>query len=131
MGGLSLDGEIGHDLADRKRVRIEDIVVCTADGADSLNNGTLDREELERAGIPRTTNPQGLGIVAPSILDYGSPEQIERYAMPLLRGEVAACLGMSEPDAGSDPFINDNCRRFGQRPGPGIILCVCAAGHSF
>ncbi len=59
-------------------------------------------EELTKAHIPRTTNPQGLGIVAPSILDYGSPEQIERYAMPILRGERAACLGMSEPGAGSD-----------------------------
>ncbi|HVA73651.1 MAG TPA: acyl-CoA dehydrogenase family protein [Acidimicrobiales bacterium] len=59
-------------------------------------------EEMARAGVPRTTNPQGLGIVAPSLLDYGTPEQIERYAMPLLRGEVGACLGMSEPGAGSD-----------------------------
>src|SRR5262245_61020252 len=28
-------------------------------------------EELARANVPRTTNPQGLGIIAPSILDYG------------------------------------------------------------
>lgn len=59
-------------------------------------------EELNKAGIPRTTNPQGLGIIAPSLLDYGTEEQIQNYAMPLLRGETAACLGMSEPDAGSD-----------------------------
>ena len=59
-------------------------------------------EELTVARVQRTTNPQGLGIVVPSLLDYGSPEQIERYAMPLLRGEKTACLGMSEPDAGSD-----------------------------
>jgi alkylation response protein AidB-like acyl-CoA dehydrogenase len=59
-------------------------------------------EELTNAGVPRTTNPQGLGIVAPSILDYGTSDQIERYAMPLLRGERTACLGMSEPGAGSD-----------------------------
>jgi alkylation response protein AidB-like acyl-CoA dehydrogenase len=59
-------------------------------------------EELARARLPRTTNVQGLGIVAPSILDYGTPDQIERFAMPLLRGEVTACLGMSEPGAGSD-----------------------------
>ncbi len=59
-------------------------------------------EELQRAGVPRTTNPQGLGIIAPSILDYGSPEQVDRYALPILRGERAGCLGMSEPGAGSD-----------------------------
>src|SRR4051794_33957998 len=60
------------------------------------------QEELTRAHIPRTTNPQGLGIVAPSIFDYGSPEQIRDYAEPIMRGERAACLGMSEPGAGSD-----------------------------
>jgi alkylation response protein AidB-like acyl-CoA dehydrogenase len=60
------------------------------------------QEELTRAGIPRTTNPQGLGIVAPSILDYGNEDQIRDYALPILHGEKAACLGMSEPDAGSD-----------------------------
>ena len=59
-------------------------------------------EELTRAGVPRTTNPQGLGIIAPSILDYGTEEQIRDYAMPILRGERTACLGMSEPGAGSD-----------------------------
>jgi alkylation response protein AidB-like acyl-CoA dehydrogenase len=59
-------------------------------------------EELACAGIPRTTNPQGLGIVAPSLFDFGDPRQIDEYAMPILRGERAACLGMSEPGAGSD-----------------------------
>jgi alkylation response protein AidB-like acyl-CoA dehydrogenase len=59
-------------------------------------------EELTRAGIPRTTNPQGLGIIAPSILDYGTEEQVRDYALPILRGERSACLGMSEPGAGSD-----------------------------
>jgi len=59
-------------------------------------------EELARAKVPRTTNVQGLGIIAPSILDYGDDDQIRDYAMPLLRGEATACLGMSEPGAGSD-----------------------------
>jgi len=59
-------------------------------------------EELARAEVPRTTNPQGLGIVAPSLFDYGDEAQIRDYAFPVLRGEKAACLGMSEPGAGSD-----------------------------
>lgn len=59
-------------------------------------------EALASVRVPRTTNPQGLGIIAPSIIDFGNAEQVERYAMPLLRGEITACLGMSEPDAGSD-----------------------------
>jgi alkylation response protein AidB-like acyl-CoA dehydrogenase len=59
-------------------------------------------EELAQAGIPRTTNPQGLGIVAPSLIDFGNEAQVRDYAMPILRGERSACLGMSEPGAGSD-----------------------------
>jgi alkylation response protein AidB-like acyl-CoA dehydrogenase len=59
-------------------------------------------EELAKAKVPRTTNVQGLGIVAPSILDYGTAAQIRDYALPILRGEATACLGMSEPGAGSD-----------------------------
>jgi alkylation response protein AidB-like acyl-CoA dehydrogenase len=59
-------------------------------------------EELARARVPRTPNVQGLGIVAPSIVDYGTPEQVRDYALPVLRGEATACLGMSEPGAGSD-----------------------------
>jgi alkylation response protein AidB-like acyl-CoA dehydrogenase len=59
-------------------------------------------EELSERRIPRALNPQGLGIVAPSILDFGTEEQKERYLLPTLRAEVTWCLGMSEPDAGSD-----------------------------
>ena len=59
-------------------------------------------EEIARRQIPRGFNPQGLSIIAPSILDVGTEEQRQRYALPTLRGEIAFCLGMSEPDAGSD-----------------------------
>jgi alkylation response protein AidB-like acyl-CoA dehydrogenase len=59
-------------------------------------------EELSKRDIHRSLNPQGLGIVAPSIKDYGTPEQQERFLLPTLRAEIAWCLGMSEPGAGSD-----------------------------
>ncbi len=59
-------------------------------------------EELSKRDIHRSLNPQGLGIVAPSIKDYGTPEQQECFLLPTLRAEIAWCLGMSEPGAGSD-----------------------------
>jgi alkylation response protein AidB-like acyl-CoA dehydrogenase len=59
-------------------------------------------EEVTRHQVPRAFNPQGLSIITPSIIDVGTPEQIERYALPNLRGEIAFALGMSEPGAGSD-----------------------------
>jgi alkylation response protein AidB-like acyl-CoA dehydrogenase len=59
-------------------------------------------EELSRRNVPRALNPQGLGIVAPSLLEFGTEEQREAWLLPTLRGEVTWCLGMSEPNAGSD-----------------------------
>ena len=59
-------------------------------------------EEMSRREIPRSLNPQGLGIIAPSIRDYGTDAQREQFLLPTLRAEIAWCLGMSEPTAGSD-----------------------------
>jgi alkylation response protein AidB-like acyl-CoA dehydrogenase len=59
-------------------------------------------EEMAKIAAERTSNPQGLGIIAPSILDYGSDLLKEKYLLPTLRAEIAWCLGMSEPGAGSD-----------------------------
>ena len=57
-------------------------------------------EELAREQIPRSMNPQGLSIVTPSIVDHGTDEQKERFAVPTLRAEITWCLGMSEPGGG-------------------------------
>ncbi len=59
-------------------------------------------EEMSRREIPRSLNPQGLGIIAPSIQDYGTDAQRKQFLLPTLRAEIAWCLGMSEPTAGSD-----------------------------
>ncbi len=59
-------------------------------------------EEFMQRRIYPSWNPQGLSIISPSILMFGSPELIAEYAIPVLRGEKTAALGMSEPGAGSD-----------------------------
>jgi alkylation response protein AidB-like acyl-CoA dehydrogenase len=59
-------------------------------------------EELSRRRIYSSYNPQGLAIVVPSILAFGSDEQKRKWAVSILRAEITAALGMSEPDAGSD-----------------------------
>lgn len=38
------------------------------------------------------------------LLRHGTPEQIQRYLVPLVRGEAARCLALTEPHAGSDAF---------------------------
>ncbi|MDX3240834.1 acyl-CoA dehydrogenase family protein [Streptomyces sp. ME18-1-4] len=59
-------------------------------------------EELARRRIYHSFNPQGLGIIAASLLTFGTEEQKRRWAVPILRAEITAALGMSEPEAGSD-----------------------------
>ena len=59
-------------------------------------------EEMKKREMPRSYNPQGLGIIAPSLLDYGTEEQKERWLLPTLKAEISWSLGMSEPGAGSD-----------------------------
>jgi alkylation response protein AidB-like acyl-CoA dehydrogenase len=71
---------------------------CNASAAEQM----IYFEELSKRDIHRSLNPQGIGIVAPSIKDYGTPEQQERFLLSTLRAEIAWCIGMSEPGAGSD-----------------------------
>ncbi|MEU9336202.1 acyl-CoA dehydrogenase family protein [Streptomyces sp. NPDC048290] len=61
--------------------------------------------ELAAAGAP-DNDPRrigiGLGMAAPTILKYGTPEQRQRYLRPLWVGEEVWCQLFSEPGAGSD-----------------------------
>jgi alkylation response protein AidB-like acyl-CoA dehydrogenase len=60
------------------------------------------QEELARRRAYLTFNPQGVGIISASLISFGTPEQQRRWAIPILRAEMTASLGMSEPGAGSD-----------------------------
>ena len=59
-------------------------------------------QEIGSRRIQQSFNPQGLTIITPSILGFGTEEQKQEWALPILRAEKTAALGMSEPDAGSD-----------------------------
>ncbi len=59
-------------------------------------------EEFSKLHVARSANPQGLGIVAPSLYDEGTEEQKAQWLLPTLRAEISWCVGMSEPGAGSD-----------------------------
>ncbi|MCZ0732622.1 acyl-CoA dehydrogenase family protein [Phreatobacter sp. AB_2022a] len=59
-------------------------------------------EECARAGIPKGINLIGHGILAPTLLLHGSPEQKARFLPGILANTEIWCQGYSEPDAGSD-----------------------------
>ena len=68
-----------------------------------LFHGLIVAEELVRGGSVGTA--VGLGshaIALPPIQHAGSPEQIQRFLPPVLRGEQIAALAITEPGAGSD-----------------------------
>ncbi|HEX6021112.1 MAG TPA: acyl-CoA dehydrogenase family protein, partial [Solirubrobacter sp.] len=41
-------------------------------------------------------------MATPPILQFGTEEQKQRYLVPAIKGEKISCLGITEPDAGSD-----------------------------
>lgn len=59
-------------------------------------------EELLAAGAPVAAHWIADRQTAPLILRYGSEAQRERYLPAIVRGEAFFCIGMSEPDSGSD-----------------------------
>lgn len=69
-------------------------------GADPMT-GLVISEELRRAGLTVPDLTIG-GWAIPTLLQHGTPEQIERFAWPTLHGEVVWCQLFSEPGAGSD-----------------------------
>ena len=67
------------------------------------------QEEVDRllaqAGAPEPDvgrNSIGLGMAAPTLIAFGTPEQQERYLRPLYTSEEIWCQLFSEPGAGSD-----------------------------
>jgi alkylation response protein AidB-like acyl-CoA dehydrogenase len=73
-------------------------------------------EVIAERQVPRALNPQGLSICAATLIDHGTDDQKERFAVPTLRGELTWCVGMSEPNAGSDlASLTTRAERSGDR----------------
>jgi alkylation response protein AidB-like acyl-CoA dehydrogenase len=57
-------------------------------------------EEASRAGVPIPMVT--LNTVGPTIAQFGTDEQKERFLPPILRGELHFAIGYTEPGAGTD-----------------------------
>jgi alkylation response protein AidB-like acyl-CoA dehydrogenase len=70
-------------------------------GADAKLRAVFN-EELDRAGAPERLNIIGEDFAGPTVIEFGTPAQQERYLRPILTGEEIWCQLFSEPEAGSD-----------------------------
>ncbi|UYF95511.1 acyl-CoA dehydrogenase family protein [Rhodococcus aetherivorans] len=82
-GGMSWPNEYGGQAADPIRKAIF-------------------TEEMDRVGAPERLNTIGEDFAGPTIIDFGTPAQKERFLRPILTGDEIWCQLFSEPEAGSD-----------------------------
>ena len=59
-------------------------------------------EEYFRAGAPLRANQNGIFLLGPTIMEYGTPDQKARFLTPMAAGEKIWSQAWSEPGAGSD-----------------------------
>jgi alkylation response protein AidB-like acyl-CoA dehydrogenase len=68
----------------------------------SVSQQIIWAEEYTRAEAPARVNHMGENLLGPTLIEYGTPAQCERFLPPILRGGERWCQGYSEPNAGSD-----------------------------
>ncbi|MDH3752359.1 MAG: acyl-CoA dehydrogenase family protein [Acidimicrobiia bacterium] len=90
-GVMAAEGWIGmgwpREHGGRERPPIERVIVA---------------DEMISAGAPIAAMWFADRQMGPTLIAYGTPDQQAEYLPPMLAGETTWCIGMSEPDAGSD-----------------------------
>ena len=78
-------------------------VTCGGLGFSPRHQRTIN-EAVAKAGGPNSyaRNPIGYGMCGPTVVEWGTAQQRERYLRPLFTGEEIWCQLFSEPGSGSD-----------------------------
>lgn len=67
-----------------------------------LTEWLIFEEEYYRAGAPGRVSQNGIFLFAPTLFEFGTREQQDRYLPAMAAGEEIWVQGWSEPEAGSD-----------------------------
>ena len=71
-------------------------------------------EEYYRAGAPTRVNQNGIFLLGPTMMEYGTPEQKARFLPSMAAGDIVWAQAWSEPGAGSDlAGVRSTCTREG------------------
>jgi alkylation response protein AidB-like acyl-CoA dehydrogenase len=68
----------------------------------SLWEWLIFEEEYYRAGAPQRVTQNGIFLLAPTLFEFGTPEQQDKYLPRMAAAQDLWCQGWSEPGAGSD-----------------------------
>jgi alkylation response protein AidB-like acyl-CoA dehydrogenase len=79
-------------------------------------------EELSRRRVPRTVNPQGLDVCAPTLADHGIGIQRDQWLLATARGETSWCVAVDEAEVGDAAEGTDRSDSGPGRSGPGITI---------
>jgi alkylation response protein AidB-like acyl-CoA dehydrogenase len=84
-------------------------------GGGSIMEQVILKDEMAQRKAPSLgTCFMGLAWVGPSIIQYGTKEQQQKYIPDILDGKYQWCTGYSEPDSGSDlASLKCKCERDG------------------
>ncbi len=89
-------------------------------GGGSIMEQVILKDEMARRKAPSLgTCFMGLAWVGPSIIQYGTEEQKQKYIPDILDGKYQWCTGYSEPDSGSD-LASLKCK--GERVGDEYVV---------
>jgi alkylation response protein AidB-like acyl-CoA dehydrogenase len=87
-------------------------------------------EELARRRVPRTVNPQGLDVCAPTLADHGTGHQADGWLVATLRGEMSWCIAVDDAGIGESDRADADDIWPATGTAPGVTLSEADGGWS-